>query len=562
MQSPKRFFAIPLLGLLALLPACGTGLSLGDETSAPSATQDTTSPGAGTFATSTSIDYTSFTLNWTRASDNASSQSQLQYFVCTANSAAEIDTITECQNATVAMNWSTDTITVGVTGKEDTTNYYFNVLVKDEAGNIAIYPGITQRTRNAFLSTWKTDNVSAGSSNNNRVALPLEASGNYNFTVFWGDGSSDVITAWNQPEVTHTYATIGTYNVKIRGTISGFTFGGSGDREKILLISYWGPLNLGNSGAYFQQASNLQIEAEDILDLTGTTDLNRMFDRCASLTTVPNMGLWDVSLVTDMSHLFNEATLFNQDIGAWDTHSVTNMSSMFYAANAFDQDIGDWDVSSVTSLNRTFEQATHFNSPLGDWDVSQVTNMEALFTDSAFNQDISGWMTSSCTYMGAMFARTPFNGDLSSWDTSQVTEMGSMFYQNTHFNQPINSWNTGSLLSMGYMFFQATAFNQSVAGLDVSHVTNMDSLFDGASSFDQSLSTWDISNVTSMSEILDETPLSQANYDDTLIGWAGLTVQNNVSMRATSYYSAGAATTARDLLINTFSWTIDDLGQN
>jgi len=35
--------------------------------------------------------------------------------------------------------------------------------------------------------------------------------GTYNTLVDWGDGNSDLITSWNQAEVTHTYATADIY---------------------------------------------------------------------------------------------------------------------------------------------------------------------------------------------------------------------------------------------------------------------------------------------------------------------------------------------------------------
>jgi len=39
--------------------------------------------------------------------------------------------------------------------------------------------------------------------------LGLYSTGTYNFTVNWGDGSSDdVITSYNQPEATHDYGTV------------------------------------------------------------------------------------------------------------------------------------------------------------------------------------------------------------------------------------------------------------------------------------------------------------------------------------------------------------------
>jgi surface protein len=54
-----------------------------------------------------------------------------------------------------------------------------------------------------------------------------------------------------------------------------------------------------------------------------------------------------VSNVTDMSHMFQCATSFNQPIGNWNVRSVNDISSMFGGAEVFNQDIGNWDVSNV-----------------------------------------------------------------------------------------------------------------------------------------------------------------------------------------------------------------------
>ena len=45
---------------------------------------------------------------------------------------------------------------------------------------------------------------------------------------------------------------------------------------------------------------------------------------------------------------------FNQDISTWDVSNVTNMEAMFENATAFNQDIGNWDVSNVTDMSVCF----------------------------------------------------------------------------------------------------------------------------------------------------------------------------------------------------------------
>ena len=96
----------------------------------------------------------------------------------------------------------------------------------------------------------------------------------------------------------------------------------------------------------FYGCKNLQgSEPTDIPDLTSVTSMKYMFDNATAFN--QDIGNWDVSNVTDMRRMFNDVTAFNRYIGDWDVGNVTDMSLMFTGATAFNQDIGNWDVSSV-----------------------------------------------------------------------------------------------------------------------------------------------------------------------------------------------------------------------
>ena len=84
---------------------------------------------------------------------------------------------------------------------------------------------------------------------------------------------------------------------------------------------------------------------------------------------------WDVSGITNMSHLFEGAHNFNDDISSWDVSSVTNMRRMFHGAyNALENvNLSNWDVSNVTNMHEMFYY-TSIQSDLSSWDVSNVTN--------------------------------------------------------------------------------------------------------------------------------------------------------------------------------------------
>lgn len=243
-----------------------------------------------------------------------------------------------------------------------------------------------------FISQWDTTK----SGNHLQITLPLHSAGAYDFMVYWGDGEKDHITEYNDSARTHNYSHEGTYMVSISGTITGWRFNNGGDKLKILDISSWGPLNLGNAQGYFLGCTNLTITATDLLDLSETTILGSAFRGCSSLTTIPRMGEWSVSAITNMSSMFSFATLFNQDISGWDVSNVTTMKDMFWLATAFNQDIGGWNVGLVENMQGMFQGDTAFDPNISAWDVSNVTSMSTMFQDvtlSTSNYDslLIGW---------------------------------------------------------------------------------------------------------------------------------------------------------------------------
>ena len=276
-----------------------------------------------------------------------------------------------------------------------------------------------------FNSTW--DTTKEGVSNSTTIKLPLESTGNYNFTVQWGDGNSSEVTSWNSPNATYYYGTEGVYNVSILGTIEGFRFNNGGDKLKITDISQWGILKLGNNNGYFYGCSNLNTSATDELNLTGTTNLSHMF-RSASVFN-GNISNWNLTGTTNLSHMFRSASVFNGNISNWNTSSVTSMSYMFYGAIAFNQNLSNWDASSVTSMQYMFCAASAFNGSISNWDTSSVTSMSSMFYNaSVFNGNISDWNTSSVTSMSYMFKNAcDFEQNLGNWNVSAVLDMAEMF---------------------------------------------------------------------------------------------------------------------------------------
>lgn len=303
--------------------------------------------------------------------------------------------------------------------------------------------------------------------------------------------------------VTYTLAIFPT-NFTAFDVNSGLDFNGipaTGDlrdnSSRITDISQWGDVNWSTMSMAFYNASNLQVSATDMPNLSGLTDITAIFTNC-TFTGPANIGSWDVSHVTNMSFALAGTSNFNIDITGWDTSNVTNMYGMFMSAYAFTQNVSSWNTSKVTDMAWMFSYNSIYNQPV-NFDTSNVTTMEGMFYGAtAFNNDISTFNTSKVTDMSQMFSSTwVFNQDISGWDVSKVTKMYGMFLMTKVFNQNIGSWN-------------------------VSNVTDMRAMFNSAYAFNQNLGAWTFnSNVDLGYMLANYTGFDICNYSATLEGWAG-----------------------------------------
>jgi len=56
-----------------------------------------------------------------------------------------------------------------------------------------------------------------------------------------------------------------------------------------------------------------------------------MFEGCLSLSSLPDISLWNTNNVTDMSYMFEGCSLLSSlpDISKWNTNNVTYMADIF-----------------------------------------------------------------------------------------------------------------------------------------------------------------------------------------------------------------------------------------
>jgi len=303
-----------------------------------------------------------------------------------------------------------------------------------------------------FLSLWNTANTSTGSSNSDQITLPLISSGTYDFVVDWGDGSRDTITSYDQSEVTHTYSGGGgTKQIQIIGTIQGWQFNNTGDRNKLLTITNWGSLDINNDSAFYG-CSNLSLTSvSGTPTLSNTNSLSGIFRTCSSLITINNVENWDISACNNLSNAFLSASNFNDsNISEWDTSNISNFVNCFLACPNFDQDLSNWSLISATNLSSMLSSCTSYNNggqPLNfsNYPVSNC-NFSSMFSSCpSFNQNLSSWNVSSATTMASMFEdATTFNQDLGAWDLTSLTTAANMFdssgMSQTNYDATLDGW--------------------------------------------------------------------------------------------------------------------------
>jgi len=405
------------------------------------------------------------------------------------------------------------------------------------------------------------------SSSQSSPTLPLNLSseGTYDFTIDWGDGSSDVITAYDQPETSHQYSSTGTYPISISGQIDNTPFFTANTAFNLNSVSAWGNFQLDTSGTF----ANLTIANNPVLaPYTGNVqNYRRAFERT-------NPKIYNAAGGNSII-----------DLNGWDTSNATSLEGIFASAKFGNVLISNWDVSSVTDMSYAFFDARSDSAiNISNWDVSNVTNFQDTFSftySSLSVSDITGWDTSSATNMTNMFKLAHnFNQNISTWNVSNVQSFENMFSQNFGFNQPIGSWDMSSATTIAGMFFLGSVFNQPIGNWNTSNVQSFAGVFGNLftnvkTPFNQDISNWDFTGCLDSDSMLYIFGLgiagytafcnmSQANYEALLISWASQAANMPTGMRnidSDFVYGAGsAAEAARTTLVSTYGWTITDGG--
>ena len=356
------------------------------------------------------------------------------------------------------------------------------------------------------------------------IKLPAQAYGgtSLNITVDWGDGSAEQTFTTNFPA--HTYATAGTYEIKVWGTCpkwgyaSGNTVSSTSNSNYYTYTQYLTKVKqFGELGAQqygFAQCKNLtEVSGDNLVTnrtFEKTASMAYMFYSCSNLTSLDVSG-FDTSKVTNMSYMFrNCSKLTSLDVSGFDTSKVTNMSYMFDNCSKLTSlDVSGFDTSSVTNMKNMFSDCSNLTSlDVSGFDTSKVTSMSYMFSKCSklTSLDVSGFDTANVTTMSGMFYNCTnlTSLDVSKFNTSNVTTMLGMFSNCSNLTSlDVSKFNTSKVTNMGAMFSGCSKLiSLDVSGFDTSKVTNMSWMFSFCSNLTSlDVSGFDTSKVTDMGDM-------------------------------------------------------------
>lgn len=115
---------------------------------------DTTPPSVSSGTLSFSkVQAVKLDISWGKASDNVSSQADLEYKIIMSSSNNIADVIgmeTSGSGRVLIMDWTKNVSTYTVTGLSVNNTYYFNIIVKDQAGNKSAYSSGSSLTKDVY----------------------------------------------------------------------------------------------------------------------------------------------------------------------------------------------------------------------------------------------------------------------------------------------------------------------------------------------------------------------------------------------------------------------------
>lgn len=249
--------------------------------------------------------------------------------------------------------------------------------------------------------------------------IPCANSGVFDCVVDWGDGSTSAITAYNDVDLAHTYATAGEYTISVDGSFTNIYFNDAVDAAKVKSVDNLGSVGWTTFNRAFRGCVNMTSFTAGTTDTSAVAHLANMFYGCSSLTSA-NMNGFDTSAVTTMNYCFGNCTSIpSLDLRAFSTAATTTMNSMFRNCSGLTDVAGveNFDISSLDSTGDLSFFMTGATLPTSRYDALLI-NWDA---QEPFNDMLPNFGSSTYTGGGAAAAA---RANLISTDLWTITDGG------------------------------------------------------------------------------------------------------------------------------------------
>ncbi len=288
----------------------------------------------------------------------------------------------------------------------------------------------------------------------------------------------------------------------------------------------WNVSNARNFSQMFYSCRNLSFKPDN-WDVSKGEDMEQMFFRCTALDNKVkvNFEKWADKVLKvksfrnmfaactafsgtgvnkwmklgneteDISYMFNECALFEQDLGEWHIDKVKNMAGLFRGCSKYKgTGLAKWAnrVDNVEDMSYMFMRTPSLTEKLDDWKVGKVKDMRSMFQEAnTRSTNFARWDVSSCENFSAMFAyiSTPLTG-INDWNVRRGQDFTNMFVWASIFNADLKDWKLLRARSTRRMFYGCRQFKSDLKEWFVENVEDASGMFGNCSEFDSDLSGW------------------------------------------------------------------------
>lgn len=237
-------------------------------------------------------------------------------------------------------------------------------------------------------------------------------------------------------------------------------------------------------------------------DTSKVTDMGGMFYDCIYLPTIDGIENFNTSGVTDMSYMFNACLRLTElNIGSWDVSNVTDTSHMFGWFPLDTIDLTNWNLINCTNWSYMFQFSDLVTIAL-PLNTNVDINGEGLFKncDKLQNVGLDLSLFKNCSHM---FYNCKSLGGIPSFNPPYgATDCSYMFAHCTNMGfEEFRYWNYGFANCENFEgMFQGCSqpiqkLELNSVGLDSGNARNVSYMFDGCGAMEINLMGADFSNV-------------------------------------------------------------------